>query len=181
MYELHLTFDVSDSYEFNKRCIAANIKPLVIDLFDRQLNHVGTDYMTVSKHKSIEEIPDLIKSVSEVIQYPLIRSKIEQPIEVKEDMDVGYYETHFDCDVDSIESVKSKCIILDLKVSKRVDKSQYIMTYRRSAANISSKRFLENMNHIMKLMQSNMRIHSFVSEHCISDDNIKHDNIWMEN
>ena len=202
-YEIHITVNAEDGIDIEKYridCKEIGVKPIVLDLQDRQGTSVMDDVMTSSKiygtnSKAFDEMKRISNTLTE-FGYNVIREKIEasywhQKAPFKEDGDTEmpegcYFECHLNilCTYERMkqlsEIAKRKLCHLSKNAFKKFPDGTFtiMMTFR--SYNMMYESFEQFLESIKKdLIKENFSIEKEVVEFSIYDTKLEHDNKWL--
>lgn len=195
MFEFHITVDnTSDLETFKKDCQDIGVKPIILDLYtdDESIK----DVMTSSHFKgNTTQASEKLKELSGHLTkkgYTVVREKVEtvpwHPASNHPNKD-NYYEAHFafDPNIKNHSAFKlfliSKNIRLSKNTMKKNKKSVIMGTYRKSASEINSIDFQDEISDIEKLANDNgfNILEKPIVEYALHDSNTKHDKKWINN
>jgi len=203
-YEIHITVNAEDGIDIEKYridCKEIGVKPIVLDLQDRQGTSVMDDVMTSSKiygtnSKAFDEMKRISEHLS-VLGYNVIREKIEAsywhtkaPFKVDGDTEMPegcYFECHFNvgCTDKRLHQLSNiaeatNCHLSSNAFKKFEDGSFTIMLTYRSYTEMYEE-FEKKLDWIKNnLASSAFKIEKEIVEFSIYDTRITHDSKWLE-
>jgi len=202
-YEIHITVNAEKGIEieqYKRDCKFIGVKPIVLDLQNRQGSSVMDDVMTSSKlvgnnGEAFDEMKRISTHLSS-LGYNVIREKIEAsywhtkaPFKADGDtkMPEGcYFECHFNvaCTDDRMKQLSNIAEITNCHLSSNAFKKfedgsfTIMLTYR------SYTEMYEEFEHKLDLIKSNLSLGAFkiekeIVEFSIYDTKITHDSKWL--
>lgn len=186
-YEIHITVKDADVEKFKDACEEIGVKPILLDLQKEGLFDLMTS--SIIKTAFLEEAYNIATSIYAqllVRNFIVIRSKIET---VPWNPEIskcpnGYYETHLaiKCPDSMLPALKEIAILAKSHISKNIfkkidDVPVYMVTYRTYSQNI---KLHENYVNIIKKALGEFEITKVISEFCVFDSNLDHDNEWIK-
>lgn len=199
-FEIHVTVKTDDISLFRDSCLIAGVKPIVLDLQDRQGGSILMDVMTSSVHmgnngSSYKEMQRISKCMEDS-GMPVVRKKIEtvpwHPAAPSTDHSNPqmppncYFESHFNvtCDEQRLPSLRlvaeqCKCHI-SKSIFKRVSETEFkiMLTYREYAG--VYEYFKLHVDDIAGMIQFNgFQVDKPIVEFSIFDTKVSHDASWI--
>lgn len=191
MFEIHLTVQTNDVEKFREDCKRANVKPVVIELQNRQTAEtVQMDVMTSSKFKgghSGREVVKLAQKFGEM-GYNVLRKKIEiDPgfYGIREVSGNKYFESHVRILINknSEGKLRSLCEKNDFHLSrnifKKADGENYFIMATLRMYDATVEKFKAKIADFLYNIRD-FKYDKIEVECCVYDSNIKHDHSWIK-
>jgi hypothetical protein len=186
-YEIHITVSTLDIDKFTSTCEILNVKPIILDLQNNNGRSVIQDVMTSSKYSGLNFLSE-ISRITDGLKYDgfnVIRKKVEtQPQEIV--LDKQYLESHIriKTPVNELSHLRTLCkssnVHLSRNIFKRVEDGILMMATLRSHHENKNdftntvNTFLNNIKKVPCFTYDKVEI-----EQVIIDDNLSHDDIWI--
>jgi hypothetical protein len=204
LYEIHITVNTNNIAEFKTICELEKIKPIILDLQDREGNTIFHDVMTSSKYTGTSPLTFANKLADKLKTHglPISRIKIEAtpyndlvPTQSnKKNIELNcYFESHLriNTNIISLPLLKIICSKNNAHLSVNIFKTrnvgfstftpiQILATLRQNKGNYEE--FLEQVyNFKVGLIDNDFNVDKTEIEYAIYDSNIDHDQHWIKN
>lgn len=197
-YEIHVTVHGVDKESFKNTCENLSVKPIVLDLQNKDGKTVFEDVMTSSvffgnNREAYDELQRIVIGLQKE-GMNVVRQKIEtipwHPAAPSRESHKPmpkdcYFETHFallaskDTLPDLTQLSKDLNCYLSRNIFKRVDNDNFkiMATYRSYKGNYED--FLESVNIIRARFEERFKVDKMIVEFSIYDTKVSHDSSWL--
>lgn len=181
-YEAHVTVKAEHAgfaERFELACDIAKTKGLCIENFHLKSNSYQTEWITCSKyqHQSEADFFSVLDSVSDVFLshgFLILRQKIETVPWNVLPAENGYFETHIDVDVESMDFLKHSGFML----SRNVGSDKSILTFRRHMNDY--QKYLLELNSKVEELSNKIHVKKQITEYACYDSNVLLDKEWID-
>lgn len=188
-YEIHVTVRSPDVTAFRAFCTANALKPIILDLQDREGTTVLTDVMTSSKFvgtaaNAWKEMREITRTLVEVGGFNVVRHKIETvpwyPASGR------YFEAHIAVQVKDgyIDDLRETASLAQCHMSQNVFKraaggsSIFLLTRRHYGSREAFEK--DVIASVAFIALDDFQVLKVEKELCIYDSNTDHDTAWID-